>query len=50
MADEGRESLLKRDESIALPDADKGLAFDSAKDDDKYGQNEIDDILKMFNP
>ncbi len=50
MAEEGRESLLKRDESIVIPEADKGLAFDQSKDDDKYNQNDIDDILKMFNP
>jgi len=50
MAEEGRESLLKHDETIAIPEKDKGLAFDHSKDVDKYDQSEIDDILKMFNP
>ncbi|SDU01831.1 hypothetical protein SAMN05444156_1473 [Verrucomicrobium sp. GAS474] len=50
MADEGRESLLKHDETIAIPEKEKGLAFDQSQDDDKYNQNDIDDILKMFNP
>ncbi len=50
MADEGREQLLSRDESIALPEEEKGLKFDAASDEEKYSQGDVDDILKMFNP
>ena len=48
MADEGREQLLVRDESIALPEEEKGLKFDAASDEEKYSQGDVDDILKMF--
>lgn len=51
MADEplmDREHLLKPDESIDIPEKDKGLAFDSKTDADKYAQAEIDAILKGF--
>ncbi len=50
MADEGREQLLSRDESISQPEGEKGLSFDAASDEEKYSQGDVDDILKMFNP
>ncbi len=48
MAEEGREKLLARDESIVLPEEGKGLKFDEATDEVKYGQGDVDDILTMF--
>lgn len=48
MSDEGREHLVTRDESISLPEEEKGLKFDAASDEEKYSQGDVDDILKMF--
>jgi len=51
MADEtftDREQLLKPDDSIVIPEKEKGLVFDSKTDADNYAQAEIDAIMKAM--
>ncbi len=45
---EGRMKLLETDDSIVIPEKEKGLSFDAKQDKDNYSQNEIDDILKLM--
>ncbi len=51
MSDEGlknREHLLQPDETIVIPEKEKGLSFDKANDEDACIQNDIDAILKAL--